>query len=422
MTRYYGLVDCNNFYASCERVFRPDLLGKPVVVLSNNDGCVVARSQEAKALGIAMGEPYFRIRHWEDARKLWVFSSNYELYGDMSDRVMSLLRQHCAEVEVYSIDESFLLLDLYGQTPDSLLAYAAHLRDIIWRSTGIPVSVGMAATKTLSKLANHIAKRRTADHVYFLSPEDSILRDIPVSEVWGAGPAYTRRLASSGVKMVSELQALRPQWMRREFGVVGQRLLQELQGFPCMALEPPVTGRQHTMVSRSFRRLLSREEELYEAVATYTSRLAEKLRRYHQVAATLTVFIWTNKYERGEYAGRTCYSLTTELPLATHDTGSLIREAGILLRRLYQPGLSYKKAGVLAGELRPAGAVQGNLFCPDPQTERKAGLLQAVDQLNRRYGRRTVQYAACGTRPDWSLKADKRSPRYTTRLDEILVV
>jgi len=313
-------------------------------------------------------------------------------------------------------------LDMYGQTPETMLAYGARLRDIIWRSTGIPVSVGIAATKTLAKLANHIAKRRTAANVYFLHPDDPILRDISVSEVWGAGPAYTRRLAAAGVKVVSELQALRPQWMRREFGVVGQRLLQELQGLPCLELEPPVTGRQHTMVSRSFRRLVNKEEEMYEAVATYTSRLAEKLRRYHQVAATLTVFIWTNKYERGEYAGRTCYSLTAELPMATHDTGALIREAGVLLRRLYQPSLSYKKAGVLAGELRPAGAVQGNLFLPDPQTERKSSLLQAVDQLNRRYGRRTVQYAACGTRPAWSLKAEKRSPRYTTRLEEILVV
>lgn len=422
MSALYALVDCNNFYASCERVFRPDLAHRPVVVLSNNDGCVVARSQEAKALGIPMGEPYFRIRHWEESGQLHVFSSNYELYGDMSDRVMSLLHKACAEVEVYSIDESFLLLDFYDNAPESLLDYAAGLRASVGRHTGIPVSIGMAATKTLAKLANHIAKRHTDNHLCLLRPYDPILGELPVSEVWGAGPAYSRRLAAAGVHTVAQLQQLRPQWMQREFGITGRRLLEELQGRPCLEMEPPVTGRQSTMVSRSFRGLVSDVEALYEAVATYTSRLSEKLRRYDQAAATLSVFLWTNRYVEGAYVGRNCYSRTIELPLATNDTGTLISQAGQVLRQLYRPGLSYKKAGVLAAQLRPATSIQGNLFEPQPELREQAQLLKTVDLLNRRYGRGTVQYAACGFQPAWRLKAEKRSPRYTTRWEEILVV
>lgn len=422
MNALYALVDCNNFYASCERVFRPDLARRPLVVLSNNDGCVVARSQEAKALGIAMGEPYFRIRHWEEAGQLHVFSSNYELYGDMSDRVMSLLRKACAEVEVYSIDESFLLLDFYDYSPERLIEYATRLRASVGRSTGIPVSIGIAATKTLAKLANHIAKRRTDNHLCLLRPDDPVLSELPLSEVWGAGPAYSRRLAAVGVHTVAQLQQLRPQWMQREFGITRRRLLEELQGRPCLELEPPVTGRQSTMVSRSFRSLVSDVEELYEAVATYTSRLGEKLRRYDQAAAVLSVFLWTNRYAEGEYAGRNCYSRTMELPLATNDTGVLIRHAGQMLRQLYLPGLSYKKAGVLADQLRPAASIQGNLFETQPERHEQAQLLETVDHLNRRFGRGTVQYAACGFDPAWRLKAEKRSPRYTTRWEEIQVV
>jgi DNA polymerase V len=283
--KYFALVDCNNFYASCERVFQPQLAATPIVVLSNNDGCVVARSEEAKALGIPMGEPLFQIRDLIRREGVRVFSSNYALYGDLSRRVMEILGQHCAAIEVYSIDEAFLRLEFYAQTPERLLDFARRLRWTVLRCTGIPVSIGIAPNKTLAKLANHIAKRRTDEGVYFLLPQDPILAELPVAKVWGVGRAYERRLGERGVHTVRELQACYPGWIRQEFGVVGLRLLRELQGYACLDLEPPVTSRKHTMVSRSFARDVADPEDLRERLAVYATRLGEKLRRYHQATA-----------------------------------------------------------------------------------------------------------------------------------------
>ena len=322
--KYFALVDCNNFYASCERVFQPRLAETPIVVLSNNDGCVVARSEEAKALGIPMGEPLFKIRDLIRAGRVRVFSSNYTLYGDLSRRVMDILGQHCADIEVYSIDEAFLRLEFHAQTPERLLDFARRLRWTVLRCTGIPVSIGIAPSKTLAKLANHIAKRRTDEGVYFLLPQDPVLAELPVAKVWGVGRAYERRLAERDVITVAQLQACYPGWIRQEFGVVGLRLLRELQGYPCLALEPPVTSRKHTMVSRSFARDVYDREDLRERLAVYATRLGEKLRRYDQATAVLTVYLWTNRFRNQRADGRSCFARTLELPRATNHTATLI--------------------------------------------------------------------------------------------------
>lgn len=418
--KYYSLVDVNNFYASCERAFQPRLATCPVVVLSNNDGCIIARSNEAKALGIEMGVPYWEVRSLINEHQVQVFSSNYALYGDMSARVMDILQQHCADVEVYSIDEAFLELSFYKQ---NLQQYGEQLRRVIWQCTGIPVSVGIARTKTLAKLANHIAKRQAPGGVYVLGPTDPKLLELPVSKVWGVGRAYERKLAEIGVKTVSALQQVEEGWMHREFGVVGLRLLKELKGEACHALEPPVTGRKHTMVSRSFRRDVYELEELKEAISVYASRLGEKLRRYRQAARHLTVFLWANPHKKIRPDGRSYFAMSLELPLATSNTNTFIQWAAAAVERLYEKGTNYKKAGLLAGGLQPATVLQTNLFVGEQRQLRFAKAIEAMDQLNRQYGSQTVHFASCGNGDNtWCRKEQWRSPRFTTCWEEVLRV
>ncbi len=436
--KYYALADCNNFYASCERAFQPRLAGQPVIVLSNNDGCIIARSNEAKALGIEMGVPYWEVRSLINEHQVQVFSSNYALYGDMSARVMDILQQHCADVEVYSIDEAFLELSFYNQ---DLQQYGEQLRRVVYQCTGIPVSIGIARTKTLAKLANHIAKRRSASltplpdfgvssaersvhgGVCLLSPSDPRLSELPVSKVWGVGRAYERKLAEIGVQTVADLQQVEEGWMRKTFGVVGLRLLKELKGEACHALEPPITGRKHTMVSRSFRRDVYELEELKEAISVYASRLGEKLRRYRQSASCLTVFLWANPHKKTRPDGRSYFAMSLELPLATSNTNTFIQWAIAAVERLYEKGTNYKKAGLLAGSLQPAAVLQTNLFVGEQRQMRFAKAIEAMDRLNRQYGRQTVCFASCGNgKNTWCRKEQWRSPRFTTSWEEVLRV
>lgn len=418
--KYYALVDCNNFYASCERAFQPRLAGRPVIVLSNNDGCVIARSDEAKALGIEMGVPYWEARPLLDRHNVQIFSSNYALYGDLSARVMDILQQHCAEVEVYSIDEAFLRLSFHKQ---DLQQYGERLRRLLHRCTGIPVSIGIARTKTLAKLANHIAKRQTSGGVYLLCPSDPRLSELPVSKIWGIGRAYERKLAETGVQTVAALQQVEEGWMRQTFGVVGLRLLKELKGEACYALEPPIAGRKHTMVSRSFRRDVYELDELKEAISVYASRLGEKLRRYNQAASCLTVFLWANPHKRIRLDGRSYFAMSLELPLATANTNDFIQWAAAAVERLYEKGTNYKKAGLLAGGLQPATVLQTNLFVGEQRQLRFAKAIEAMDKLNRQFGRQTVCFASCGNGGNtWCRKEQWRSPRFTTRWEEVLRV
>jgi DNA polymerase V len=385
--KLFGLVDCNNFYASCERVFNPKLNRQPVIVLSNNDGCVVARSNEAKALGIGMGEPYFKVKELVVKNNVAVFSSNYALYGDMSERVMNILQDHCAEMEIYSIDEAFLQLTFQRYSTAAYGDYGAMLRQKILQGTGIPVSVGIAATKTLAKLANHIAKKQTTNGVYFLQPEDPKLQELDIDELWGVGSAYKRKLNAVGIKTVFDLSRVPEGWMRKEFGVVGLRLLKEIKGFSCYDLEVPIESRKNMIVSRSFSKDVYAFSELTEAVAAYATRLGEKLRHYQQQTGVITVFLLANRFKNKRPDGQVSFSKTVELPHTTSNGNELIAWAIAAAKSLFQEGTNYKKAGILATDLKPDNQLQTNLFVSELKTLQSAQLMKSVDAINKKMGK-----------------------------------
>lgn len=420
---YFALVDANNFYASCERAFNLSLQHRPIIVLSNNDGCVVARSNEAKALQIDMGIPFFKIKQLVKKHQVKVFSSNYALYGDMSERIVQILKAHCADIEVYSIDESFLKLSFFQATKKDLFDYALRLRSTILRGTGIPVSIGIAKTKTLAKLANHLAKKRSTEGVYILEAKQAVLATIDVSKIWGIGRASLKKLNRQGIQTVQQLSNLSEQAMKKEFGIVGLRLLKEIQGFPCYQLEDDITQRKSTMVSRSFKTDIYALDQLNEKVATYATRLGEKLRQYEQVTSTLTLYLWVNRYKNKRADGPCCFTRTLELPLATSNTNELITYALALTALLYQANTNYKKAGILASPLRPQQILQTNLFHSEAHTLRSQKLMTAMDGINKKLGRNTVHFAALGTgqqhlRPT----ANFKSPCYTTKWADLLKV
>ncbi len=416
----FALVDCNNFYASCERVFNPRLAGKPVIVLSNNDGCVVARSNEAKALGIAMGVPEFQIRPLIHAHKIQVFSSNYTLYGDMSQRVMETLQQFSPEVEVYSIDEAFLSLS--GFESRNLTEYGRTIRATVKQWTGIPVSVGIAETKTLAKIAGHLAKRSPdAAGVCDLTAyqeRDGLLANIPVTEVWGIGPSYAKRLMQHGITSALALRQADDQWIRKQMGVVGLRTVHELRGISCLPLEQCPPTKQGITCSRSFGKPVTTLAEMREAVAAYTARAAEKLRGEQLAASTLTVFLTTNPFtDEPQYSN----SLTCRLPVATDATLELLRTALHGLETLYRDGYRYKKAGVMLLELVPVSQVQANLF-DQADRDRATRLMRAVDRLNAHDGTDTVRFGAVGLTQRWRARFTNRSQAYTTNWQELPLV
>ena len=420
MTAPVALVDCNNFYASCERVFQPALRGRPVVVLSNNDGCVIARSNEAKALGIAMGEAWHICRKRVDTEGVIVRSSNYTLYGDMSARVMRTIAGFTPDLEIYSIDEAFLGLGGFGTR---LECHARALRRTVLQWTGIPVSVGIAPTKTLAKVANRRAKKDLATGgVFVLMDEaaiDAELAGMELTDLWGVAHRLAARLTALGIMTPLALKQADPRFIRERFNVVLERLVLELRGIACIALEEAPPDRKSIMASRSFGRTVETRDELEEAVATFTSRAAEKLRGQGLAAGRIVVFAHTNHFrpEDPQYHGMQ----PVRLPVATADTGKLIAAARRGLGALYRPGYRYKKAGILLLELAPAAAVQGDLFAA-ADTPRSKARMRAVDMLNRRFGRDTVSFAAAGRRRAWKLRSEFLSPRFTTNWDELLRV
>ena len=431
MMTYFALVDCNNFYASCERAFVPQLRKLPIVVLSNNDGCIISRSNEAKGLGIKMGVPFWEIKQLIHEHKVQVFSSNYPLYGDMSARVMDVLHQHCADVEVYSIDEAFLRLHPYQRLEDSiaqkrfhLLEWGSDLKHTVEQGTGIPVCIGIAKTKTLAKLANHVAKKKTREGTFFLNEKDEILHELPIGEVWGIGSAYRRRLNARGVNTVAQLQKVSETWMRQEFGVVGLRLLKELKGTPCYDLEPPITARKNVIVSRSFRKDIYDLALIQEALAVYATRLGEKLRKYQQATDVVTVFLIANPHKNRRLDKRTYFGKTIHLPIATSNTNDLILWAKRIASYLYEQGTNYKKAGICAERLRPVSQVQTSLFTNTQQHLRQQNVMKALDGINKKLGHNAVYMAACGQpkKRTWARKAEWQSPRYTTKWADILRV
>jgi DNA polymerase V len=413
-----ALVDCNNFYVSCERVFAPKLMGRPVVVLSNNDGCIIARSEEAKTLGIKMGAPLFKIEHVVEAYGVAVYSSNYSLYGDLSQRVMGALHEFTPEVEVYSIDEAFMELQVGdGQT---LSARAAQVREQVRRWTGIPVSIGIAPTKTLAKIANRVVKQTPGTQGVLdltgLPEQTSVLEEMPVEEVWGVGPAYSKLLRKAGVETARKLRDADRRWVRQRMTVVGARIVEELRGISCLPIEQCPPAKKSITCSCSFGVLVESPGEMREAVAVYMTRAAERLRKHGLAAGVVTIFINTNRFGEGpQYAN----SATYELAFPTDVTDELLEWSLRGLEKIFRDGYMYKKAGVILSHLRPSDQLTLRLFGACGY-ERSRRVMKAMDEINARHGRDTVRFGVADPAGRWKTKALRRSRQYTTQLSDVL--
>jgi DNA polymerase V len=417
-----ALIDCNNFYASCEQAFDPLLQGRPVVVLSNNDGCIVARSREARQLGIAMGTPYFKVANQLQSLGVAVRSSNYALYGDMSSRVMACIEARVPELEVYSVDEAFARTP--ALEPGALLAWGAELRVVVRQQLGLSIAVGMASSKVLAKLANRLAKVDPARAGVFRFPAAAALQPwlelVPVEDIWGVGQRLARWCRLRGLSTAWALSQADPALVRRQWGVVGLRLQQELRGISCLPLVQGPSPKRETCVSRSFSQPIQDLQLLRQAVASYVVRAAEKLRQQQQRTACLTVFIRTSPFQSGFYSN----SATIKLALASNDTAVLLQAALPLVAQLFRSGYRFHKAGVLLQELQPLEQLQQHLFVSlsPQQQQRRECLMQLVDQLNARFGAGTLQWAATGLQPPWLMRRGHLSPGYTTRFKELPLV
>ena len=421
--RRIALVDVNNCYVSCERVFRPDLEGVPMVVLSNNDGCVVARSAEVKALGVPMGIPWFQLKDLARQHGIQAFSSNYALYGDMSNRFMRVLAQFSPDQEIYSIDESFLDLSEFRQR--NLTTYAQEIRQRVKRWVGLPVCVGIGPSKTLAKLANHVAKKRPQwNSVCDLTtlPQndlDALLADIAVNEVWGVGRRHTAALAEMGIASVRDLRDADPGRIRKQFSVVLERTVQELRGVSCLELEDVAPAKQQIMSSRSFGQAIITLEELGEAVTIHVTRATEKLRLQHSVAGAIQVFIQTHRFKPSEPQFNP--GITVPLAHATHDTLQLTQAALAGLKRIYKPGFCYAKAGINLMDISPMSSAPLDLFTDVEYSQRRTALMATLDAVNRRFGRNTLGPGVAGLEAAraWSMKRGNKTPSYTTDWDEL---
>ena len=414
MPRLFGLVDCNNFYASCERVFDPALNGRPIVVLSNNDGCVIARSNEAKALGIRMGDAEFKIRTELRRHKVVVRSSNYTLYGDMSARVMAILTAHLPAVEIYSIDEAFG--DFTGMADPARVA--AELRTLVRQWTGIPVSIGLGATKVLAKAGNKLAKKTPAGVCVVTGPAE--LTAFPVRDLWGVGPAHEACCTAQGITTAAQLAAADRTWIRRHLGVVGERLVWELNGTSCLSLEEIAPAKKNICCAKGFGQPLTELPDIQAALAAYVARVAEKLRGQRLACGALSIFLLTNPFRQAEPQDNP--QLASEFAEPKSFTPDLQREAQRLLARIYRPGHRYRKVGVLLLDLVPQLPAQRSLFRPEIRFAEKARLQAAVDHLNRHFGRDTVRSARQGFADKHRLRAGMRSRCCTTRWEELLRV
>lgn len=422
----FALVDCNNFYVSCERVFNPALNGKPVVVLSNNDGCFIARSEEAKALGLPMGGAAFKFRDLLGKHRVAVFSANFPLYGNMSSRVMTTLADLLPDIEVYSIDEAFLDFSGFKRLDPPL--YAASIRKTIRQHTGIPVCIGIGATKTLAKAANRLAKKDPRyQGVCMLSSDGDIeaaLASIGVEDIWGIGRQWGRLLKSRSIHTALDFARAPAHWVRQHLHITGARVQAELNGKSCLPLEQVRPPKQSICTSRSFGRTVTAFDELHEAVATFAANCALKLRREGSCASLLTVFICTSPFNEPDkkYWG----TRSTALPFPTQDSIALVRAAGQVLASIFRPGFGYKKAGVIVDGLRPvqpAATTPLPLFTDEePAADgRQEKLMMAMDSINRSYGPGTIHLAA-ENRDAWKPRQEKRSPRYTTEWNELIEV
>ncbi|WP_287366381.1 Y-family DNA polymerase [Thauera sp.] len=416
----FALVDCNNFYASCEKLFDPRLEGKPVVVLSNNDGCVVARSAEAKALGVPMGAPWHQLGELATREGIIAYSSNYALYADMSNRVVEVLSQFSANLEVYSIDESFLDLSGYhGLNSAGLHGYGVEIRRRVAQWLGLAVCVGIGTSKTLAKLANHCAKKGLAgrggvcDFTVMSEAElSSLFATIPVDEVWGVGRRISDRLREMGIETVRDLRDADAETIRARFSVVLERTVRELRGVSCLDLEEVAPPKQQIMSSRSFGQYVHDLDELREAVASYIAKAAEKLRVQDSLAGAVQVYIRTNPFKPKEPQYQR--AVTLPLPEPTADTRVLSRFAISILKGIYRPGYAYQKAGVMLTALQPRKLRQQSLFTHEAGDERAQSVMNAMDSINAKWGRGTVRLSAEGLNKAWQMRRGRLSPAYTT--------
>lgn len=421
----FALVDVNNFYVSCERVFAPKLEDVPMVVLSNNDGCAVARSAEVKALGVKMGTPWFQMKDLAKQHGIQAYSSNYTLYGDMSGRVVDVLRKFTPNLEVYSIDESFLQIETVLKQYADPTSLGQIIKQDVKDTTGLPVCVGIGASKTLAKLANHLAKKNPqfAGVCDISSMPKAMLyqwmAETAVGEVWGIGGKTTKKLKELKINSVFDLVQVSPQAMRQQFGVVIERICYELRGVSCLQLEEVAPAKQQIISSRSFGKPVTSMEELAESVATHAARGAEKLRSQKSVTGALTIFVQTNPHKPFEPQHH--QSITVVLSDPSDNTLTLTSAALKGLKQMYKTGFKYKKAGVIFNLLADKPTMQQSLFDDMEVKGKSAGLMKAMDSINSRFGNAAIKTAASGTKQDWKMRSGNKSPNYTTQWDELPV-
>lgn len=414
----FGHIDCNNFYCSCERLFQPHLKKKPVVVLSNNDGCAIARSEEAKALGIEMGMPYHLFKSMIDEYKINVFSSNYTLYGDISERVMQIVKDNVPRMEYYSIDEAFL--DMTQLKTSEAFDLAIRIRKQVRTETDIPISIGIAPTKTLAKMANRYAKKERRDVGVHLVQDDAARKELlnytGIGDVWGIGRQHEARLKSEGIYTASDLLSMSDDWMRNNLTVIGQRLLNELKGISCVPLEEEVPDKEAICTSRSFGKLLTELNDIKVAVANYASQCALKLRKQKACAGVVQVFVQTNSFRKQD--GQYYNAIPITLPVATNNTQEIIFYAMAALNMIFRAGYKYMKAGVIVTKLVAEDKVQQSMFDTRDRFKERF-VIESMDTINKSYGYNLVKFAAQCGKTKWQMNRNFLSPCYTTRLAEV---
>ena len=414
-----ALIDCNNFYASCERIFNPKLMGEPIIVLSNNDGCIITRSAEAKKLGIKMGEPYFKAKKIIDKNNVKVFSSNYSLYGDISQRVMEILARFASDVEIYSIDEAFLGLN--GFENYELNSYCGYIRRTIKQWVGIPVSIGVSSTKTLSKIANNLAKKNQEYYGVCILKSwfdiNEALQLTPIEDVWGIGRRLSLFLQKYNIKSAYDFIQLDKGWVRKNMGVVGEKTFLELCGISCIELDIIPSDKKSCCVSRSFSKPIEKICDLEESISTYGTRVSEKIREEGLVAESMNVFVLTNYFNRKEkqYSN----SVKLQLPYPTNNSIKIVKRALEGIRKIYRKGYRYKKAGIILYGLSRANQTKGLL---DYDREISDSVMNTMDKINERYGSSTIRLASEGIEKAWSMRRENVSPCYTTSFEDLVMV
>ena len=409
-----ALIDCNSFYVSCERLFNPKIINKPVVVLSNNDGCVISRSEEAKKIGIKMGEPYFKVKDLVKKNSVHIFSSNYALYGDISRRVMRILKEFSDKIEIYSIDEAFINLSFVEN--ERLEEYGKEIRARILKWTGIPTSVGIANTKTLSKVANHIAKKNKTGVIVLDKNIDDELKKFPISDIWGVGKQISKLYIKNGIDTAYKLKNISNTWVKKNTNVLGAKTVMELRGIPCVALVTQEPKRKSCCVSRSFGKKVENIENLKESVTTHCLSAAEKIRSENQLTKSVTVFIRTSPFDRH----RKYYSnsITVDLPIATNNSIELIKASIEGLEAIYKYGYFYQKTGITLSKLSDSAKEEFNLLTPLLETKSKS-LMKAIDCTNTKYGRNSISIAQAGVNNSWKMRREHFSHIDTASFDDL---